>query len=225
MLSFAPAFKQGGLETAVVSRQGLFSLEVEAQGTPQTDPADPLSAGLTLEALATLSKRLAVHIVEEDEDVTVVPISLHTDKVQGQLRCSVQSFHTQTAINMTKVVPEELKGVALRTLLREIYPPLLVKDGLQELLTNACEILGRPILGVSRAQPNQVSLWADKTKVLVDGLGLIGSRTSYGREYYDPDSCITQAEVGLSVALACLHNSICDHDYMASFAEYVRSQE
>jgi len=214
LLAFAPAYKEGEVETAVVARQGLFSLEVEAQGQASI-PQRPLQGSLTLDVLATLIKRLAVEIVEEEDEVSVIPDHIQADKEHGRLSCSVQAFNSQTAHNMLAMVPEELKGIVLTTGIEEIYPALPVRDGLAEVLTGASQLIGRSLFGVSRAQPDPITLWSDRVPVIIDGLGL---------EEQQIISCQPQAEVVLAFALACLYKKIEVQDYVSSFAENLRAQ-
>jgi glutamate carboxypeptidase len=183
VLCFEGGERHGGHEAVVLRRKSASSLRVDAYGRAAHSGASAKEGASALDALASLARRLTVLAIEGEEEVSVVPTEMHAGEglnivpSYGWLHCDVRAYSTQTARNMLALVPERMPGcpgVRLEARLTERFPAMDSRQAALTTIQAASDLIGQPILGVSRGGASDTCFFADRIPVAIDGLGPLG---------------------------------------------------
>ena len=101
-------------------------------------------------------------------------------------------------------IPEQTDGVALRVERLRLWPGMDMGEAAAGRLHRASELLGRPIVGVSRGGASDASNFAPHVPLAIDGLGPLGGAAHSPAEHLLVDSLGDRAAVALAVAAAVL---------------------
>jgi glutamate carboxypeptidase len=195
------------VEAVVARRKGAYSLSVHARGRAAHSGTVPAEGRSALEVLAALVPRLTVLAVDGDEELSVVPTRLHAGgalnvvPAEAELICDVRAFRKQTARNVLAMVPEEMRGVSLRKVLSERFPPMDTRLALARAISDSAQLLGHPLWQASRGGSSDACFMSEHIPVTVDGLGPRGGGDHGLHEYVLGSSFTKRSEIALALAL------------------------
>ena len=163
-----------------------------------------------LTALAELADTLTVLAIDEDEELTVTPTQLHVGDADnivppaGWIHCDVRAFHPENAKNVLALIPEEIGGVRIEAELTQRFPALDSRESAPPTIRAAEDLLGLPLLSVSRGGSADVNFFAGRIPLALDGLGPVGSGDHTSHEYVLSSSFLPRTEVALALAISIL---------------------
>ena len=201
-----------GEEGVVVRRKAAGTLRVHATGVPAHSGSAPDQGRNALLALARVADRVAT---ANDPDgahrLTAVPTVLRAGEAfnvvpgRGELYCDLRADALGAFEPVLAAVPEELEGVSLAADLARRWPAMDTRAAAEPVLTQAGDLLGRPVVAVQRGGASDASHIATQVDLTVDGLGPRGGRAHSPDEFIVSESLHTRAEVALALAAAVLN--------------------
>jgi glutamate carboxypeptidase len=200
-----------GEEGVVVRRKAAGTLRAIATGRPSHSGSAPDQGANALLALAraalTVSER---HNPGGPDRLSVVPTVLRSGDAfnvvpdSGELICDLRADHTEAFADVLAAVPGEIDEVKIDAKMERLWPGMDSGAATSATLERASELMGRPIVGVSRGGASDASHFASHIPLTVDGLGPRGGGAHTREEFVFAPSLRERAEVAIAVALIAL---------------------
>jgi glutamate carboxypeptidase len=200
-----------GNEAVIVRRKGAGTLRVHATGRAAHSGSQPQLGRNALVALSRAAIEIAaLHDPEGPERLTVVPTILAAGEAlnmvppSGELTVDIRSDDTTAFARVVEAIPREIDGVTIEPRLDRVWPAMDSEAATVELLRDASERFGAPIIAKGRGGASDASHFAPTIALTVDGLGPRGGGAHNPGEFVNPDTLGPRTEVALAVARAAL---------------------
>jgi glutamate carboxypeptidase len=201
----------GGEEAIVVRRKAASTVRVRAKGLAAHSGSAPDQGRNALLALAAAAETVAAHHDPTGpEHMSAVPTVLHAGAAfnvvpaEGELLCDMRADHLQAVEAVVAVIPEEVGGATLESVMLRRWPGMDTTEAAGPLLAGAGARLGRPIIGVPRGGASDASHFAAAIPLTFDGLGPRGGGAHTPGEFVLAAALRGRAEVALAVAAEVL---------------------
>jgi glutamate carboxypeptidase len=198
-------------EAVVVRRKAAAAIRVEATGVAAHAGAQPDAGRNALLALAKVATTVAAsHDPGGGEALSVVPTMISAGEGinvvpgSGELSIDMRADDEVSFEPVIASIPEHADGVSLRVERLRLWPGMDMGEAAAGRLHRASELLGRPIVGVSRGGASDASNFAPHVPLAIDGLGPLGGAAHSPAEHLLVDSLGDRAAVALAVAAAVL---------------------
>jgi glutamate carboxypeptidase len=122
----------------------------------------------------------------------------------GELTVDIRSDDTTAFARVVEAIPREIDGVTIEPRLDRVWPAMDSEAATVELLRDASERFGAPIIAKGRGGASDASHFAPTIALTVDGLGPRGGGAHNPGEFVNPDTLGPRTEVALAVARAAL---------------------
>jgi glutamate carboxypeptidase len=123
---------------------------------------------------------------------------------QGELIFDLRADRTGAFDAVMAAIPASIGEVKTEGRMERVWPGMDTRRSVEELLRDASERLGRPVLGVARGGASDASHFAAEIPLTVDGLGPRGGGAHTPQEFVLAASLGQRAEVALALAHAVL---------------------
>jgi len=137
-------------------------------------------------------------VIRSGDAFNVVP-------AQGELIFDLRADRAGAFDEVLAGIPESIGDVGIEARMERVWPGMDTRGSTEQLLRDASERLGRPVLGVARGGASDASHFAREIPLTVDGLGPRGGGAHTPEEFVLAASLGQRAEVGLAVARAVLN--------------------
>jgi glutamate carboxypeptidase len=202
----------GGEEAVIVKRKAAATLRVEAYGRSSHSGSAPELGRSALLALAAVAQTVAAHSDPAGPDrLTAVPTILRSGDAfnvvpaRGELLCDLRADRLEAFDPVLDAVPPEHEEVRLEPTMVRAWPGMDAREATADVLAEAAERLGRPIVGSERGGASDAShLAAGGIELTIDGLGPRGGGAHTPDEWVSAESLHSRAEVALAVTSALL---------------------
>jgi glutamate carboxypeptidase len=200
-----------GEEGVVVKRKAAGTLRVEATGRAAHSGSAPDRGRNALLALAQAAQMVATqHDPAGADRLSAVPTIMNAGEAfnvvppSGELYCDLRAERLEAFERVIEALPEEIGGAAIETELIRQWPGMDAREETRDLLREATDLLGRPIVGSERGGASDASHMAAHVPLTVDGLGPRGGGAHNPDEYVLRESLHLRAQVALAVVAALL---------------------
>jgi glutamate carboxypeptidase len=200
-----------GDEAVVVRRKAAGTMLVRATGASAHSGSAPERGRNALLALAAAAQHVAgKHDPSGPDRLTAVPTVLRSGDAfnvvpsGGELYCDLRADRTEAFHEVLASLPSEVGGAELHAEYERIWPAMDAREATADLLAEASERLGRPIVGASRGGASDASHFAPVIPLTVDGLGPRGGGAHAPHEFVLRASIRPRAEVALAMVDALL---------------------
>jgi glutamate carboxypeptidase len=200
-----------GNDSVIVKRKAAGTIEVLAQGRSAHSGSAPDKGLNALLALATAAQAIAAqHDPHGADHLTAVPTVVRSGDAfnvvpaAGRLIADVRADRLDAFARVLDAVPAEVGGATLTARVVREWPGMDARVPTTPLLSQASELLGRPIIAAQRGGASDASHFAATIPLTVDGLGPRGGAAHNPGEFVLASSLRTRAQVALAVALAAL---------------------
>jgi glutamate carboxypeptidase len=200
-----------GEEGVVVKRKAAGTLRVEATGRAAHSGSAPDRGRNALLALAQAAQTVATqHDPAGTDRLSAVPTIMNAGEAfnvvppSGELYCDLRAERLEAFERVIEALPEEIGGAAIETELIRQWPGMDAREETRDLLREATDLLGRPIVGSERGGASDASHMAAHVPLTVDGLGPRGGGAHNPDEYVLRESLHLRAQVALAVVAALL---------------------
>jgi glutamate carboxypeptidase len=201
-----------GQEGVVVKRKAAGTLRAGATGRSAHSGSAPDQGANALLALAQVATAAAEHHAPSGPDrLSVVPTVIRSGDAfnvvpaQGELIFDLRADRAGAFDEVLATIPESIGDVGIEARMERVWPGMDTRASTEQLLREASERLGRPVLGVARGGASDASHFALEIPLTVDGLGPRGGGAHTPEEFVLAASLGQRAEVGLAVARAVLN--------------------
>jgi len=202
----------GGEEAVIVKRKAAATLRIEAYGRSSHSGSAPEQGRSALLALAAAAQSVADHSDPGGPDrLTAVPTILRSGDAfnvvpaQGELLCDLRADRLAAFDPVLDALPAEHDEVRLECTMVRAWPGMDARAATSDLLAEAGERLGRPIVASERGGASDAShLAAGGIALTIDGLGPRGGGAHTPGEWVSAESIHSRAEVALAVTAALL---------------------
>ena len=207
----AGQLNRDGQEAVVVRRKAAGTLRVIASGRAAHSGSAPDAGRNALLALAQAAIVVAErHAPAGPEHLSVVPTVMRSGDAfnvvpaAGELIFDMRADSADAFAAVQAAVPGEVGGATLAPRMERVWPAMNRVGDTEQLLADAGERLGRPIIAASRGGASDASHFATVIPLTVDGLGPRGGGAHTPEEFVLAPSLRQRAEVALAVAGAAL---------------------
>jgi len=202
----------GGEEAVIVKRKAAATLRIEAHGRSSHSGSAPELGRSALLALAAAAQRVAGHSDPAGPDrLTAVPTILRSGDAfnvvpaQGELLCDLRADRLAAFDPVLDALPAEHDEVRLECTMVRAWPGMDSRAATSDVLAEAGERLGRPIVAAERGGASDAShVAAGGIALTIDGLGPRGGGAHTPGEWVSAESIHSRAEVALAVTAALL---------------------
>ena len=202
----------GGEEAVIVKRKAAATLRIEAHGRSSHSGSAPELGRSALLALAAAAQRVAGHSDPAGPDrLTAVPTILRSGDAfnvvpaQGELLCDLRADRLAAFDPVLDALPAEHDEVRLECTMVRAWPGMDSRAATSDVLAEAGERLGRPIVAAERGGASDAShVAAGGIALTIDGLGPRGGGAHTPGEWVSAESIRSRAEVALAVTAALL---------------------
>jgi glutamate carboxypeptidase len=202
----------GGEEAVIVKRKAAATLRIEAHGRSSHSGSAPELGRSALLALAAAAQRVASHSDPAGPDrLTAVPTILRSGDAfnvvpaQGELLCDLRADRLAAFDPVLDALPAEHDEVRLECTMVRAWPGMDSRAATSDVLAEAGERLGRPIVAAERGGASDAShVAAGGIALTIDGLGPRGGGAHTPGEWVSAESIHSRAEVALAVTAALL---------------------
>jgi glutamate carboxypeptidase len=201
-----------GDEAVIVRRKAAATLRVNAHGRSSHSGSAPELGRSALLALTATAQLVASHDDPAGPDrLTAVPTILRSGDAfnvvpaEGELLCDLRADRLEAFDPVFAALPDELDEVRLESTMVRAWPGLDSREATANVLAEASERLGRPIVGSERGGASDAShIAAGGVECTIDGLGPLGGGAHTPDEWVSLDSLAARYEVARAVAHALL---------------------
>jgi glutamate carboxypeptidase len=201
-----------GDEAVIVKRKAAATLRVNAHGRSSHSGSAPELGRSALLALTATAQLVASHNDPAGPDrLTAVPTILRSGDAfnvvpaEGELLCDLRADRLDAFDPVFAALPGELEEVRLESTMVRAWPGLDSREATAQVLADASERLGRPIVGSERGGASDAShIAAGGVACTIDGLGPLGGGAHTPDEWVSLDSLTARYEVARAVAQALL---------------------
>jgi glutamate carboxypeptidase len=200
-----------GDEGVVVRRKAAGTLLVDATGRAAHSGAAPDQGRNALLALARAADTVAAfHDPHGRDQLSVVPTVMRSGDAfnvvpaHGELICDMRARTLEAFEPVLASVPAERDEVKLDVRMGRSWPGMDAEAATAELLSDAAQLLGRPLIGVPRGGASDASHFAQAIPMTVDGLGPRGGGAHTPEEFVSRETLRSRAEVALAIAYRAL---------------------
>jgi glutamate carboxypeptidase len=201
-----------GAEAVIVKRKAAATLLVHAHGRSSHSGSAPELGRSALLALAHTAQLVASQSDPGGPDrLTAVPTILRSGDAfnvvpaAGELLCDLRADRLEAFAPVVDSLPAEHDEVTLDVTMVRAWPGMDSRDATADVLAEASERLGRPVVGSERGGASDAShMAAGGIACTVDGLGPIGGGAHTPEEWVSAESMHARAEVALAVTEALL---------------------
>jgi glutamate carboxypeptidase len=205
----AGQLSRDGEEGVVVKRKAAGTLRIQATGRAAHSGSAPDRGRNALLALAEAAQVVAAqHGPDGPDALSAVPTIMNAGEAfnvvppSGELYCDLRAERLEAFERVIEAVPPEVGGVRLEAELVRQWPGMDAREATSELLRDATELLGRPVVGAERGGASDASHMAAHVPLTVDGLGPRGGGAHNPDEYVLRDSLSSRAQVAMAVVAA-----------------------
>jgi glutamate carboxypeptidase len=196
-------------EGVVVKRKAAATLRVKAIGRAAHSGSAPDRGRNALLALARAAQVVAeLHDPHGEDRLSAVPTIMNAGEAfnvvpaGGELYCDLRAENEAAFDRVLQALPPEHVGAAIAGELIRLWPGMDAREQTRELLQQATELLGRPIVGAERGGASDASHMAAHVPLTVDGLGPRGGGAHHPDEYVLGQTLHSRAQVALAVVAA-----------------------
>jgi glutamate carboxypeptidase len=200
-----------GDEAVIVKRKGAGTLRVRAVGRAAHSGSQPQLGRNALLALSRAAISIAeAHDPDGPEHLTVVPTIMSSGEAlnmvppNGELTVDMRCDDTDAFARVIAAVPAEIDEVKIEPTMDRVWPAMDSREATVELLDEASERFGAPIVARARGGASDASHFAPTIPLTVDGLGPRGGGAHNPGEFVNPAAIGPRTEVALAVARAAL---------------------
>ena len=201
-----------GDEAVIVRRKAAATLRVNAHGRSSHSGSAPELGRSALLALTATAQLVASHDDPAGPDrLTAVPTILRSGDAfnvvpaQGELLCDLRADRLAAFDPVLDALPAEHDEVRLECTMVRAWPGMDARAATSDVLAEAGERLGRPIVAAERGGASDAShVAAGGIALTIDGLGPRGGGAHTPGEWVSAESIHSRAEVALAVTAALL---------------------
>jgi glutamate carboxypeptidase len=200
-----------GEEAVVIRRKAAGTLRVLATGRASHSGSAPDRGRNALLALArTADAVAALHDPTGSDQLSVVPTVMRSGDAfnvvpaTGELIFDLRSRRLEAFDGVMGAIAPELDEVTLQARMERKWPAMDSERATAQLLVQASQLAGRPVIGMARGGASDASHFADTIALTVDGLGPRGGGAHTPGEFVLSDALHQRAEVALAIARAAL---------------------
>ncbi len=200
-----------GDEAVVIKRKAAGTLRVLASGRASHSGSAPDRGRNALLALArTADAVAALHDPAGPDELSAVPTVMRSGDAfnvvpaAGELIFDLRSRRLEAFDDVMAAIVPELDEVRLEARMERKWPAMDSGAATAQLLADASQLAGRPVVGMARGGASDASHFADTIALTVDGLGPRGGGAHTPEEFVLRDALQRRAEVALAVARAAL---------------------
>jgi glutamate carboxypeptidase len=206
------ALTEAGEEAVIVKRKAAATLRVNAHGRSSHSGSAPEKGRNALLALAAAAQLVAAQSDPAGPDrLTAVPTILRSGDAfnvvpaAGELLCDLRADRLEAFDPVLAALPAEHDEVRLEAIIVRAWPGMDSRAATEQVLAQASERLGRPIVGSERGGASDAShVAAGGIELTIDGLGALGGGAHTPEEWVSAESLHARAEVALAVTAALL---------------------
>ena len=192
-----------------MKRKAAGTLKVTATGRSSHSGSAPDKGRNALIALAVAAQFVAAqHDPSGPDQLSAVPTIMNAGEAfnvvpaSGELYCDLRAERLDAFRRAIDAVPPEVGGATLAPELVREWPGMDAREATRDLLQQATELLGRPVVGAARGGASDASHMAIHVPLTIDGLGPRGGSAHNPAEFVLTESLHSRAEVALALVAA-----------------------